>query len=276
MALAVLLPLLSTAALVYIFIAGQEDTIPAYIVYTLTFYSYTVLVLAFPKLLTGIKEAIHKNRFGNRYMTDVLLRVKISLYSSLLFNLFYAAFRLITGIHYMSFWYGADAIFYIVLSVARFLLVRHVRKDERDTVAEFKKYRFYGVLIFILNAAFVPVVYQIINHGMGYSYPGLLIYAVATYSFYAITISIVNVVRYRKYNNPVYSAQKALSLTKALVAMFALQTAMFRAVDVYIVLERTMNIVFGVLICCAIFAIAVMMVIRANNELQKQKEEISC
>ena len=270
------MPLLSTAALVYIFIAGQAETVPAYIVYTLTFYSYTVLVISFPKLATKIKGAIYNNKYGNRYMTDVLLRVKISLYSSLLFNLFYAAFRLITGIHYMSFWYGADAIFYIVLSVARFLLVRHVRKDGRDTVAEFKKYRFCGVLIFILNAAFVPVVYQIINHGMGYSYPGLLIYAVATYTFYAITISIVNVVRYRKYNNPVYSAQKALSLTKALVAMFALQTAMFASFNEDIVLERTMNIVFGGLICCAIFAIAVMMVIRANNELQKQKEEISC
>ena len=227
MALTILSPLVSTVALVYIFIAGQEETIPAYIVYTLAFYSYTVFAIGFPNLLLKIKNAVYKNKIGNRYMTDVLLRVKISLYSSLLFNLIYAAFKLTAGIHYASFWYGADAIFYIVLSVARFFLIRHVRKDERDTVAEFKKYRFCGVLIFILNAAFVPVVYQIINHGMGYSYPGLLIYAVATYTFYAITISIVNVVRYRKYNNPVYSAQKALSLTKALVAMFALQTSMF-------------------------------------------------
>ena len=234
-------------------------------------------------MVTNIKGVIHKNKFGNRYMTDILLRVKISLYSSLLFNLFYAAFKLIAGIHYASFWYGADAIFYIVLSAARFLLIRHVRKDEHDMATEFKKYRFCGVLIFILNAAFVPVVYQIINHGMGYSYPGLLIYAVATYTFYSITMSIINVVRYRKYNNPVYSAQKALILTKALVAMFALQTAMFVSFNEDIVLERTMNMVFGILISCAIFAIAVMMVVRANNEIkalnenkEKAREDFSC
>ena len=204
-------------------------------------------------------------------MTDVLLQVKISLYSSLLVNLFYAAFRLITGIHYASFWYGADAIFYFVLGVARFLLISHVRKDKRDTIVDFKKYRLCGVLIFTLNAAYIPVIYQIINHGMGYSYPGFLIYAAAIYTFYAITISTINVVKYRKYSNPVYSGQKALSLTKALVAMFALQTAMFASFNDDIVLERVMNTVFGGLICCAIFAIAVMMVVRANNELEKAR-----
>ena len=118
---------------------------------------------------------------------------------------------------------------------------------------------------------------------MGYSYPGLLIYTVATYTFYAITISIVNVIRYRKYNNPLYSAQKALSLTKALVAMFALQTAMFASFNEDIVFERTMNIVFGILICCAVFAIAVMMVVWANNKIkafnknkEKAREDFLC
>lgn len=266
--LTALLSLLSTAALVYIFISERQESIPAYITYTLTFYSYTVFVISFPKMVTNIKRVIYKNKLGNRYMSDVLLRVKISLYSSLLFNLFYAAFKLIAGVHYASFWYGADAIFYIVLSVARFLLIRHMRKDESDKVAEYKKYRFCGVLIFTLNAAYIPVVYQIVNQGMGYSYPGLLIYVVATYTFYCITMSIINVVRYRKYNNPIYSAGRALSLTKAIVAMFALQTAMFASFNDDIVLERVMNAVFGGLICCAIFAIAVMMVVRANNELR--------
>jgi len=265
----VLLSVISTAALVYIFLSGNEETIPAYIIYTLTFYSYTVFVIGFPKLVSSIRKTINKNKFGNRYMTDVVFRMKISLYTSLFFNLIYAVFKLIAGIHYASFWYGADAIFYIVLSIARFLLVRQIRKEEQNIEVEFRKYRSCGVLIFILNAAFIPVIYQIVKHGMGYSYPGFLIYAAAAYTFYAITISIVNVVWYRKYNSPVYSAQRALNLTKALVAMFALQTAMFASFGGDIVLERTMNLVFGILVSCAIFAIAVMMVVRAIHELKK-------
>ena len=267
--ISVLLSVISTAALVYIFLSEQEETIMAYIIYTLTFYSYTVLVISFPKLIASIRKTVTKNKFGNRYMTDVVFRMKISLYTSLFFNSIYAVFKLIAGIHYASFWYGADAIIYIVLSIARFLLVHQIRKGEQDIAVEFRKYRFCGILIFILNAAFIPVVYQIVNHGMRYSYPGFLIYAAATYTFYAITMSIINVVRYRRYNSPVYSAQKALSLTKALVAMFALQTAMFASFGGDIVSERTMNVVFGILVCCAIFAIAVTMVIRAIHELKK-------
>ena len=37
-----------------------------------------------------------------------------------------------------------------------------------------------------------------------------------------------------------------------------------------------MNVIFGGLVCCAIFAIAVMMVVRANNEIKKLKEDFSC
>lgn len=270
---AVLLSVISSAALAVIFITEQQETIPAYIVYTLVTYSFTVLGIGFPKLITGIKGFIYRNKFGSRYMTDVLLRVKISLYLSLFFNLIYAVFKLIAGVHYASFWYGADAIFYVVLSIARFLLLHHVRKDEHDTIAEFKKHRVCGILIFILNAAYIPVVYQIVNQGMGYSYPGLLIYIVAAYTFYCIIISIINVVRYRKYDKPVYSAQKALALTKSLVAMFALQTAMFASFNDDIALERTMNSVFGGLICCSIFVIAVIMVVQANNELKTLKEK---
>ena len=204
----------------------------------------------------------------NRYLTDVSLRVKISLHFSLVFNLIYAAFKLISGVYYASFWYGADAIFYIVLSIARFLLIRHVRKNKNDSAAAFKQYRICGILIFGLNAAFVSAVYQIVNHqSKGYSYPGSLIYVVAIYTFYLITISVINMVKYHKQNNPVYSAQKALSLTKALVAMFALQTSMFASFGADETLERVMNIASGGVICFTIFAIAVMIIIRANQEL---------
>ena len=268
MFLTIFLPLLSTAALVYIFVIEWQETVPAYIVYGLSVYSLTILVLDFPKLVAKIKGVIHKNKFGSRYMTDVSLRVKISLYASLAFNLIYAVSKLIAGIHYASFWYGADAIYYIVLSVARFLLLHHMQKDDNNLKSEFRKYRICGILIFILNIAMIGVIYQIVNHGMGYSYPGLLIYAVATYTFYCITISIINVVRYRKYKNPVYSAGKALSLTKALVSMFALQTAMFASFNDDIALERTMNLIVGIAVCFSIFCLAVFMVIRANNNLK--------
>lgn len=277
MVTAILSAVLSTVALIYIFISEQQETIAAYTVYTFSVYSFAALAINVHRMAAKIKAFVHKNKFGNRYMTDIAYRAKVSLYTSLFLNLTYALFKMLAGIHYASFWFGADAIFYIILSIARFLLLRYVRKDaqglsseEQDTVAEFKKYRICGVLIFILNAAYIPVVYQIVNHGMGYSYPGFFIYVVATYTFYCMTISIINVIRYRKYNSPVLSAQKAISLAKALVAMFALQTAMFASFNEDMALERIMNLIFGSCVCLAIFCLAVFMVARANTRLKNK------
>jgi hypothetical protein len=182
----------------------------------------------------------------------------------------YAVFKLIAGIHYASFWYGSDALFYIALSVVRLLMLRHMRKDGSDMEQEYRQYRLCGYLLFILDAALVGVVYQVVNQDMGYHYPGLMIYIVATYTFACLVLAIINLVKYRKLNSPVLSAIKAISLTRALVAIFALTTAMlisFGSTDSE-AFKNTMNALTGASVCLLISGIAVYMIIRANKNLR--------
>jgi hypothetical protein len=113
-----------------------------------------------------------------------------------------------------------------------------------------------------------------IHHGMGRQYPGLLIYAAAIYAFILLSTAIVQLVKYRKYKRPLLSAVKTINLSQALVAMFSLQTAMFASFNEAgdLMLERVMNSVFGGLVCCAIFAMAVMMVVQSYNKLKVLNE----
>ena len=264
--------LLCITALVYVFISNRQETLPAYIIYTFTTYSLTVFIINVPQLVSKIKALLYRNKLGNRYMTDTVFRAKISLYTSLSFNILYAVLKLAAGIHYASFWYGADAIYYIVLSMSRLLLLSNIRKGQKEPIKELKLYRFCGIIIFVLNITLIGVVYQIINQGMRHEYPGLLIFAVATYTFYCIGISIRNMIKYYKLNNPAMSAQKTISFVKTLVSMFALQTAMFASFNEDIVLERTMNLIVGSCVCFFIFCIAVFVVVRANKEIKKISE----
>ena len=48
----------------------------------------------------------------------------------------------------------------------------------------------------------------------------------AAYTFTALTVAIVNAVRYRKYGSPAYSAAKAISLASATVSMLTLENAL--------------------------------------------------
>ena len=277
MVLSLVLAIFSTAALIYIFVTERKETIPAYIVYTLTFYSYTVLAIKVPKLAAKIKASVYKNKFGNRYMTDISYRTKISLYTSLSINLLYAIFKLIAGIHYASFWYGADALYFIVLSSARFILLRHVRKEDDDLSTEIKKYRFCGILLFVLNATLIGVVYQVVNHDMGYHYPGHLIYVVAAYTFYCLTLAIINIIKYRQLNSPVLSAIKVINFSKALVAIFALMTAMLVSfgIEESETFKSLMKSITGGGVSFTIFVMAVYMIIRANSKLKTLNERTS-
>lgn len=60
----------------------------------------------------------------------------------------------------------------------------------------------------------------------GFEYPGMLIYIMAMYSFYATIMAVRNVIKFRRYGSPVMSAAKIINLTAALVSMLSLKTAM--------------------------------------------------
>ena len=278
-----LLTLFSAAALIFTFITNREASVIGYAAYVISAYTTAVLVLNMPEISARtrsliysggisvrIKTLLRRSEFGNRYIDDMTYRAKVSLYFSLVMNLFYAAFKLAAGIHYASFWYGADAVFYIVLSAVRVLLLRHVRNKGEDKVREFRQYRFCGYMLFVLNVAMIGVVYQIVHQDMGYQYPGLLIYVVATFAFFCLSVAIINVFRYRKLNSPVLSSIKAISLAKTLMAMFALQTAMLASFggEETESFKRLVNSLTGGGVCITIFGVAVYMVVRGQREVQ--------
>jgi hypothetical protein len=149
-------------------------------------------------------------------------------------------------------------------------MLHQLKKKEKSLKNEYRHYRFCGYLFFILNAALIGVVFQIIHHDLGYQYSGLFIYVVALYTFTCLTIAIVNVFIYRKLNRPVLSAVKAISLVKALVAMYSLQTAMLTSFggDEIADLKYLMNSLSGGVLCLYIFILAVFMIIQANKKIK--------
>ena len=81
--LMVILVILSAVTLTLVFVVGMEQSIPAYIVYVLAFYTLSVVtvfcVMVLPKQYSTIKQKIYDHPFGNRYMTDRAFRTGFSL-----------------------------------------------------------------------------------------------------------------------------------------------------------------------------------------------------
>lgn len=130
----------------------------------------------------------------------------------------------VVGVWYRSVWFISLAAYYALLAVMRFLLAR--RLNAREEAAEFRRCRLCGFMLLFMNQALTGVVILMIRQNRGFYYPGVLIYAMAAYAFYAVIIAVVNLVKTRRYKSPVLSAAKAISLVAALVSILSLETAM--------------------------------------------------
>ncbi len=251
-----------------------------YASYIASAYALVVTVTGFGYLRTaidGVKRWVsghplmkkfRSTAVGEKYLTDARFRAGISLYQGFFINLLYIVMKLASGIYYRSAWFIALAVYYLLLAVMRFLLVR--RLHTQDVAAELRRYRLCGVILLLMNQALAGIVVFMVRQNRGFAYPGLLIYAMAAYAFYAVAIAVVNLVKTRRHQSPVLSAAKAVNLVAALVSILSLTTAMlsqFGGGDDS-AFRRTMTGAVGGGVCTIVIGMAVYMIWRANKNLK--------
>lgn len=271
------LTVVSTAGLVTVFVKGLDEAPVAYVVYVLSFYTLTTVCLWAWKTLPGYfrtaKEKFRAHPYGNKYLTDEGYRVRVSLYIALGINVVYSLFKLISGIVYGTFWLGAIAVYYILLSVIRFLLLSYMRGGRRSTdrLAEYRRYRLCGILLMVLNLSLTGVVLHMLMQNDRYVLGEIVVIASAAYTFYTVTVSVIDMVRYRKHESPVITAAKAIRLTAALVSLLSLETSMLVQYGTDEEFRRLMTALTGAGVCIIILAMSVYMIVHAGKEIQKLK-----
>ena len=277
--LLILLTVFSAAALVAVFVKGWETHPVAYAVYVLAFYTLCVVsafcVLVLPKRYKRIKQKILADPLGKRYMTDKIFRTKVSLNISLGINLLYVAIHVLSWYLYRSWWFVCLAVYYVILSVMRFLLVRYVRLNDIGTNrhGELKRALACSYIMLLLNFFLSGAVLMVVYQNRGFEYHGILIYVMALFTFYNATFAIMDMVKYRKLESPVMSTAKGISMAAALVSMLNLETAMFAEFGAEMAKEdqRLMIILTGAGISIIVIAMAVSMILRCTRELKAEK-----
>lgn len=279
--LIILLTIISTASLVAIFVNGWDMSPVAYASYVLSFYTLTVVCIFCWKVLPGYYRAInskmHGNKYVDRYLTDVVFKTKIGLYRSLVFNLLYVAMNAISGIVYMTYWFGIFAVYYGIIAIMRFLLVRYVGKNPigDNHFGELKRARLCAGILLTVNLALSGAVLMMVYFDRGFQYQGFLIYVIAMYTFYITTTAIIDMVKYRKYKSPVMSITKVIKMASALFSMLFLETAMFAqfGADTSSEVKRIMIMATGAGICVAVVSMAVYMIVQTSKEIKQYKEQ---
>ncbi len=269
----VLVPI-ATVLLVGSMVFIGQDTPIAYISYVLAAYTLTVWCFKIPYLIKFFRTFKNENKYARKWQEDTRLRVNVSLYGSLAWNALYGIFQLWIGFYHHTFWFYSLGAYYICLALMRFFLVRHTCKyapGER-VQTELEKYRACGIVFLLMNLALAAIVFFMVYWNRTFEHHMITAIAMAAYTFTALTVAIVNVVKYRKYNSPVFSATKAISFAAACVSMLILTSTMLTAFS-----DGTMNVVsrkwmlgtVGAVVSLVVVALAIVMIVRSTKKLKE-------
>lgn len=269
----IFLVVLSAVAVPLSFTKMFKETAFAYGAYLISAYALTAVCFRIPDIYKAIHHLIFKNKFIYRYFNDVRFKVFVGLIGSFSINFLYAVFKLVYSSVTGAFWFGAVSVYYVLLCVVRFYLIYKLplKRTTKSYYTEMKIYRITGVFMLCLNLALSIMIFEVIRDKDWTHYRGIVIYAVAAYTFYCLIMAIVNLVRYRKLKSPVLSAAKCINLTTALVSLFSLQTAMFNQFGTGTSFEYLLNSITGVIVCTFAMAIAIYMCVRSTRILRHHK-----
>lgn len=257
---------------------GTESPV-AIVSYVIAAYTLTVWCFKIPYLIQFFKTFKNENKYARRWQDDTRLRVNVSLYGSLAWNALYGLFQLWLGFYHHTFWFYSLGAYYVCLGVMRFFLAQHTTKyapGERMR-SELKKYRACGAVFLVMNLALALIIFFMVYWNRTFEHHMITAIAMAAYTFTALTTAIVNVIKYRKYNSPVYSASKAISLAAALVSMLTLESTMlttFGDGTMSQVEQKWMLGATGGVISLMIVATATYMIVIGTEKLKQFKTEV--
>lgn len=266
-----LLPI-SIAFLVYSLIYLGTESMIAIMSYLLAFYVLLVICFRIPRIIDFFQTFKRENKYMQKWSSDVHLRMNVSLYGSLIWNVVFAIFQLGLGFYHNSLWFYAMFIYYTILGVMRFFLVKHTTryKANEQEVKELKNYILSGWLLLMMNLALGVIVFFIVYLNKTFEHHMISTIALATYTFFTFTYAIINLFKYKKYNSPVYSASKNITLTAGVVSMFTLETTMlttFGTTDSALFSQIILSIT-GVVVIGFAITMALIMIVKGNKLLK--------
>ncbi|MBE6679728.1 MAG: hypothetical protein E7598_04310 [Ruminococcaceae bacterium] len=181
---------------------------------------------------------------------------------SLLFNMVYSAYHIIAGITTYSWWFFTIGIYYAILSIVRFVVLRHKGKN-------LFVIRFTGIMLMVLSISLVGTVILAFVKDRGTEFHLIVMLAIAVYAFTKITLATIKWIKARKSQSVKLITLRNISFADAFVSIFSLQRSMLVSFEGMSEIEiRIMNVATGSAVCIIVFLLGLNLV--QQNRLLKR------
>lgn len=244
-------------------------------------YTLYVLVIFIVRLKNRVEQAADKYKFTRNLHKNYEFRSFFLGICSSLFNVGYTVFLTVMAIRFDSVWYGALALYHILLVLTLGGILVRTATDEHKYKNDFYLlqkskigiFRYCGYMLLIQSAALSISVLEMVVGGTGFQIPQWPLFLFGSFACWRIVTAIVNFVRSTKYDDLAVRAVRYLSLVTACVSALTFITAFFAAFP----LKREMDValvdaVVGGSVCTIIIALGSFMIVFADHARRRMKE----
>lgn len=271
---------LITAGTIVLVVLIPNQSMWHYILYciaaiSLTYFVYTMIIFV-PKMKAGTIKLLQKFKFTNTLLENHGYRTIAFSIVGFVWNCAYVAFMGILAIMTKSAWYISITAYYLILTWMK-ANIFYSKKKYNTEEKKARAYRFCGIMFMLLMIAFSGVIVLIYTTNMYFEYAGLVIYAVAAYTFFKLVRAIISAVKSRKDDNLYFQSLRNINLVATIISIIVLQVAMFQAFAP----QHNQSIANGLTgggVALVIIVLGIYMIIKANKKLKllqnnEEKEE---
>ncbi len=125
-----------------------------------------------------------------------------------------------------------------------------------------------------MNLAIALIIFFMVYWNRTFHHHEITTIVLATYTFTSLTFAIINIVKYRKYNSPVFMASKAISLASACVSMLILESTMLTTFGKETMSLTKRHVLLGIsggVISVFIIFMAVYMIVQGTKNIKLLK-----
>lgn len=156
-------------------------------------------------------------------------RIMFFLIFTLIGNIFILVIKFILSFILPSLWFFINAIFMLVLSIARYFSIkdytkiRLIKDNNKIKSIGYKNYLNNGILLILLGIMYFFVNVYIYYKGTNTTMHEYLTYLVALIAFYSISSSIYGIIKYKKEESPIIKAVKLTNFANSLTSIMLTQ-----------------------------------------------------
>ena len=227
-------------------------------------------------------DRIKNTKFGALFLEQYSFKTLVLALVSLIISIAFAVFNLVLGILENSVWYGALAAYYITLIIFRSAVLvadricRKKVKDEALLTAQTRIYLTSGIFLVITEIAMSAAVTQMIIFGLPENTGEIMAIASAAYAFTKIGLAIYNLIKAKKYADPVSRSLRCLNFADACMSMVSLTVVLLSTFGKE--QEEGQTILYlkafaGFLACALVLALATYIIITSIRKLKADKQD---